>query len=25
VENQAMSSVMAYGALQPFDELMKNT
>jgi hypothetical protein len=25
VENQAMSSVMAYGALQPFDELFKNT
>jgi repressor of nif and glnA expression len=23
VENQAMSSVMAYGALQPFDELLK--
>jgi len=25
VENQAMSSVMDYGALQPFDELMKST
>jgi len=25
VENQAMSTVMSYGALQPFDELMKNT